>query len=433
MRILRSIHLGLIFAAATLLAACAQNNGVLPRSNASAGTNVFSPEQVLYRFLGGTDGSHPFDGLLDIAGDFYGTTQGAGSGGTGTVFKLSPSIRGYSETIVYAFRGGGMDGSGPLGSLIADKSGALYGLTFGGGPAYNGTAFKLTPSGGAYSESVIYFFRGGTDGSNPNGALTNDAAGNLYGTTTAGGANGAGTVFRLTPAGSGYSEEVLYSFKGGTDGTTPRAGLLAVGSNLLYGTTLNGGGTSCNFSGTTGCGTIFRLKLKGGHYVESIAYRFQGGSDGANPYGDLIADPTGAIYGTTGRGGNTGSACGSSGCGTVFKLTPAGRRFSESIIYRFKGGSDGLGPVAGLIRGSNGAFYGTTLLGGTTNAGTVFVLTPAKSDTYMEKVLYTFGSSGATDGAGPSGDLIFGSGGDLYSTTSTGGTSGNGTVFDVMP
>ncbi len=424
-----------VCAAAILIAGCdGHPSGISPMQtlNVANPTN-FSPEQILYRFLGGADGSNPFDGLLDVAGDFYGTTRGGEPGGFGTVFKLTPSLVGYAETVLYAFRGGSADGSGPLGGLIADKTGAFYGLTYGGGSGYYGTAFKLTPSGGGYSESIIYFFHG-TDGSNPNGTLISDASGRLYGTTTAGGADGFGTVFRLAPSGTGYSEAVLYSFKGGSDGATPRAQLLAAGSNLFYGTTLNGGGTSCNSSATAGCGTVFRLKLTASGATESIVYRFQAGSDGANPYGDLIADSKGGIYGTTGRGGNQGSACGTEGCGAVFRLTPARkRRFTESIIYRFKGGGDGLGPVAGLVASANGTFYGTTLLGGgAANAGTVFALTPVKSGGYTERVLYRFGANQA-DGASPSADLIFGGGNALYSTTSSGGTSSHGTVFSIVP
>jgi uncharacterized repeat protein (TIGR03803 family) len=291
-------------------------------------------------------------------GNLYGTTFAGGSyvcsGGCGTVFKLTPS---GTETVLYRFTGG--DGANPTAGLIADASGNLYGTTELGGGANGcsggcGTVFKLTPSG---TETVLYRFTGGSDGASPFAALIADGAGNLYGTTFFGGASGHGTVFKLTPSGT---ETVLYSFTGGSDGANPLAGLIADAAGNIYGMTNNGGAGSF--------GTVFKLIPSGNL---AVLHSFSGGSDGAFPgLGSLIADAAGNLYGMTVEGG--GSGCGAIGCGTVFKLTPSG---TETVLYRFTGGSDGAFPHAGLIAGliadAAGHLYGTTNGSGSGN-GTVF-------------------------------------------------------------
>jgi uncharacterized repeat protein (TIGR03803 family) len=315
------------------------------------------------------------------------------------------------------------------GGLIADASGALYGTTaFGGttgcaGSVGCGTVFKLTRTEAGYTESVLYSFLGGSDGAIPHAGLIADTTGALYGTTLQGG-SGNGTVFKLTPAGSGYTESVLYRFQGGNDGHTPVAGLIADKTGALYGTTLFGGST-CD------CGTVFKVTPAGSGYTETVLYRFQGGSDGNQPAAGLISDETGALYGTTRFGGGRG--------GTVFKMTPVGSGYSESVLYRFQGGSDGEGPVAGLIADDSGALYGTTEIGGGSSAcrvacGTVFKLTPAASG-YAEHILYRF--QGGNDGGRPSAPLIADRLGALYGTTATGGRGPCGyqcgTVFKLTP
>jgi uncharacterized repeat protein (TIGR03803 family) len=389
-------------------------------------------ETVLYSFSGGLDGAQPQAGLLaDASGALYGTAEvGGGSSDDGTVYKLTPSKSGYAETILHTFVGGNDDGAYPFGALVADTTGALYGSTLYGGPADNGTIYKLTPSGTTYVVSFLYGFNGGNDGANPLGALILDKHGALYGTTQNGGASGFGIVFKLTRSGSAYKRHILHVFRGGKDGATPRAKLLPSQSGALYGTTLNGGGAGCDFSGQAGCGIVYELLPSGRKYKEIVLYRFQGGKDGANPYGDLIADSNGVLYSTTGRGGGTG--CGGTGCGTVFKLTPnPSGTYTESVLYRFKGGNDGLGPTAGLVAGANGALYGTTILGGTANNGTVYVMTPSGPG-FKHSVLHRFEGS-PSDGSTSGADLIFGADGALYSTTQGGGNSGSGTVFRMTP
>jgi uncharacterized repeat protein (TIGR03803 family) len=260
-------------------------------------------ESVVYSFQGGSDGAYPSAGVIDEGGALYGTTPGGGGAGDGTVFKLTPSGSGYTESVLYSFQGGS-DGASPYAG-VTSKAGALYGTTFYGGLG-NGTVFKLKRSKRAYTESVLYSFRAGSDGANPYFAGVIDEAGALYGTTYRGGADNSGTVFELTPSGSSYTESVLYSFGSGTDGSAPVGGVVADKSGNLYGTT--------HLGGQTGNGAVFKLTRSASGYAESILYSFLGAPDGGVPYAGLI-DKAGALYGTTHAGGQTGN-------GTVFKLTP---------------------------------------------------------------------------------------------------------------
>ena len=233
-------------------------------------------------------------------------------------------------------------------------------------------------------ETVIYAFTGGSDGGNPSSNLLVDASGALYGTTTSGGntdcINGhtaCGVVFRLSPLGSTYVEQVLYRFRGGADGATPVQGLIRDKAGSLYGTTFYGGNSSC----FGGCGTVYKLTPQGSGYHETVLYRFGGGNDGKYAGAALIADRTGALYGTPVQGGDV--ACEAAGCGTVFELEPRGSTYTESILYRFHGGLDGMYPGTSLIIEKD-ALAGTTDAGGGSNAacssgcGTVFRLRGTK-------------------------------------------------------
>jgi len=433
-----------VCATAALLAGCGgPQSGFNPSDQAgnwSSPARVAAPqivrEKPIYSFLGGPDGSAPEAGLMaDATGTLYGTTsQGGGSNSAGTVFRLTSVGKRYKKTTLYTFLGFS-DGQDPLGALIEDGSGALYGTTYNGGiNNATGTVFKLTPAGSGYTKTTIYTFQGGSDGANPDGPLLADKSGALYGTTTAGGTSGDGTVFKLTPAGSAYTEQILYSFKGGQDGATPRTALL-MHDRVLYSTTLVGGGGPCALVGSpTGCGTVFALKPSHGRYEETVLYRFQGKKDGAYVYGGLAMDSRGALYGTTGDGGGDFRCRGGhgfKGCGTIFKLTRSGSGYAETILHRFTG-LDGLGPVAGLTPASGGRFYGTTLLGGTKNQGTAFVLMPVGRG-YKLIVRHNFQQNSENDGAGPSCTLIFGADGELFGTTEAGGVANNGTVFRLTP
>jgi uncharacterized repeat protein (TIGR03803 family) len=414
---------------------------VAPSSAASRMSPGASQETLLYAFQGGSAGRYPRGGLVaDHSGALYGVTgfgNGVGCGyACGTVFKLTPMESGYAWRLLYRFEGGA-DGSTPTAALIRDERGALYGTTSEGGtgPCQHGcgTVFKLTPTREGYAERILYRFRGGSDGLSPFSKLVAGRDGALYGTTDYGGSascsNGCGTVFKLTPSGSGYVERVIYRFQGGsTDGMLPVGDLIADEDGNLYGATIIGG----NPCGGGGCGLVFKLSRSKSGYTESILYRFQGGHDGAYPSGGLIADEQGALYGTTVMGGNS-----SFGFGTVFKLARAGSQYTETVLYAFRGGvGDGVFPHGSLIRDADGALYGTTTEGGHTShcaygCGVVFKLSPTASG-YSETIAHFFDGK-PNDGATPSGALLADTRGRLYGTTETGGALDDGTVFRLKP
>jgi uncharacterized repeat protein (TIGR03803 family) len=269
----------------------------------------------------------------------------------------------------------------------------------------------------AAADNVLHSFQGGTDGSYPQAGLTSDAAGNLYGTTFQGGTVGVGTVFELTPAGGGtWTEKVLYSFSG-ADGNGPFGGVIFDAAGNLYGTTIGGG--------TYLAGTAFELTpAGGGTWTEKGLWSFGNGTDGTSPAAGLIFDAAGNLYGTTQTGGTNGG-------GMVFELTPAGGgTWTEKVLYNFGNGTDGEQPAAGLIFDAAGNLYGTTAFGGTSSKGTVFELTPAGGGTWTEKVLFRFNVTG---GANPQAGLIFDAAGNLYGTTFGGGAYNLGTLFELTP
>jgi uncharacterized repeat protein (TIGR03803 family) len=376
---------------------------------------------VLHSFAGGADGAQPVAGLIrDAAGNLYGTTYvGGGSDacgyGCGTVFKLSPT---GTETVLHSFING-MDGSSPNG-LLRDAAGNLYGTANSGGADGAGVVFKLSSIG---TDAVLYTVTGGADGFEPNGPLIQDAVGNLYGTTNAGGSTTGtcrcGVVFELIRRNSGYDFKVLQNFTGGADGAIP-AGLVRDAAGNLYGTTSYGGGGSkvCT-DAPGGCGTVFKLSPTG---TKTILHRFTGGADGAHPAGNLIQDAAGNLYGTTEYGE-----------GVVFKLSPTGCTYT--ILYSFTGGADGAGPSSGVIRDAADNLYGTTLGGGAYGAGVVFKLSPTGTET----VLHSF--TGGPDGANPFAGLVPDTAGNLYGTTLYGGAAsstcafgnGCGVVFRLAP
>ncbi len=254
-------------------------------------------ETILHSFAGGSDGANPNAGLVaDTAGNFYGTTQYGGRGcdghGCGTVFRISPAS---VETVLYRFADG-EDGASPLGGVALDSSGSIYGTTWLGGIHSFGTVFCLSPSG---KERVLHSFAGGNDGANPMAAPVLDAAGNMYGTTSAGGPY-FGTVYMVDAAGN---ESILYRFTGGSDGAYPYSHLLVDASGNLYGTVSQ--------SGIANGGTVF--ELSGGSLT--VLYGFLGTSDGAVPMGGLISDTAGNLYGTAVQAGTYG-------WGSVFEVQP---------------------------------------------------------------------------------------------------------------
>jgi uncharacterized repeat protein (TIGR03803 family) len=378
--------------------------------SASYNIDVKWTESILVSF-NGANGDTPWAGLvIDGAGNLYGTTSLGGTNNTGTVFKISPS---GTESVLHSFAvPGETDGDGPYAGLVMDSAGNLYGTTAGGGTNGTGTVFKISPSG---AESVIYSFAapGGTGPLSPYFAsLLMDSAGNLYGTTASGGTNDTGTVFKLSASGT---ESVLHSFGpyNGTDGDAPDAGLVMDRDGNLYGTTTGGGPYQT--------GTVFKINTSG---AESVLYSFSyfGGPDGVRPYGGLIMDSDGTLYGTTNEGGTNKT-------GTVFKISASG---AESVLYSFgvPGGLDAYSPeFESLVMDGAGNLYGTTASGGTNNTGTVFKI----STSGVESVLYSFGSSSGTDGDSPYAGLIMDTAGNLYGTTRVGGAFGRGIVFKLSP
>jgi len=359
-------------------------------------------ETVLYSFTGQADGSNPYAGLIeDDSGNFYGTTAEGGAAGLGAVFKLAPD---GTETVLSSFAGA--DGSYPLGGLIMDKKGNLYGTTSDGGSGGDGTVFKVTAAG---VRTVLHSFTGSPDGVDPNAALIMDKSGNFYGTTERGGSKGQGTVFEITPAGA---ETVLYSFDA-AHGNFPAGALIMDEKGVLYSTTQEGGSMAC---GGGGCGTVFKLALKGTSWRETVLHAFQG-ADGVFPQAGLIMDKSGNLYGVTTASDN--------GNGLVFKVTPQG---DETTLWRFTGADDGAGPYAGLIMDKKGNLYGTTLLGGTGGLGTVFEVAPDGT----EKVLYSFNSAvNGVDGFEPYAGLIEDESGALYGAAYGGGAHASGAIFKI--
>jgi uncharacterized repeat protein (TIGR03803 family) len=346
-------------------------------------------ETVLYNFQGGADGDEVIGSLIfDTKGNLYGTTALGGGGtctyGCGTVFELvPPALAGgaWTKSTLYFFQGGATDGSYPEASLVLDRHGNLYGTTlYGGGPncaAYGcGTIFELTPPpqpGGAWTETVLHTFVGpsSTDGYCPSSNLILDAAGNLYGTTGFGGAYNNGAVFEVSAKGVPRKEKVIYSFIGAPDGASPSAGLTAGPNGSFYG--------SASGWGPENYGTIFQHTppaQAGGPWTETVLHGFTLQADGGVPYGGVILDSKGNLYGTTGVGGNYSCNAGfNDGCGVVFQLAPPaeqGAAWTETVLHSFTGGDDGIQPESTLIIGKFGLLYGTTETGGASGAGTVF-------------------------------------------------------------
>ncbi len=381
-------------------------------------------EQVLYSFQGGNDGAFPSSDLIaDAAGNLYGTTVYGGTGlctdsdgfviGCGTVFELvKPGKLGghWTELAIYSFQGvqqTSFDSAFPLAGLTFDAQGNLYGTTSGGASPYDlGMVFELSPpstTGGAWTKTTLYSFQGGTDGTSPRGQLVFDRQGRLYGTTSTGAPLAGGTVFRLTPpskAGSPWTETVLYDFAGGTDGQNP-AGIVFDSKGNIYGTTSGGGGFGI-----------------GDQYTNSW-----------------------------------------SGGGTAFELTPGdpGKPWNENLTFLFptcySNPSDGdycgpsTQPESKLIWDRSGNLYGTTQIGGAIDncndqkgiyligCGAVFQLVPPATSggAWTENVLYQFGGGSYIDGQFPLADLVLDAKGNLYGTASAGGSNSLGTVFELSP
>jgi hypothetical protein len=430
-------------------------------------------EKVLYSFQGIPDGAYPAGGVVfDQAGNLYGATTDGGANNCpgieqcGTVFQLqAPAKKGgsWTENLLYVFKGvNSNDGNTPVGGVIFDQAGNLYGTTaYGGsggcelfgGRVGCGTVYEMVPpkkKGGTWTETVLHSFQSGKDGYFPWGDLTFDKQGNLYGATQYGGGKGTtcdpfyqycGTVFELSPPktkGGKWAERVLHSFAGGPDGGNPNGGLAISSVREIYGTTDTGGdvdGMCHRGVGYDGCGTVFILRpplSKGSNWTEEALYRFKGRpNDGLGPNGGLVSGVGGVLYGTTIGGGTYED-------GVAFDLKQPVRNgvWKETLIHVFTGGSDGSSALAGLVSGYDGSLYGTAG-GSPSRGGLVFRMKPPerKGGRWIFEVLCDF--TGSPDGYDPT-QLTLGGSGAIFGTTLYGGVGkacdgGCGTAFTVSP
>jgi uncharacterized repeat protein (TIGR03803 family) len=376
---------------------------------------------VIYNFTDVNAGVNPYGGpTLDRVGNLYGTTYLGGQTGNGTVYKLSHSGSSWTYTTLYSFQGS--DGAGPgFGSLTFGPDGRPYGTAEGGGPFFIGVAFSVQPPAHAcltgncsWTDSILHNFGNGNDGAQPFNGVTFDAAGNFYGTTNLGGPGGLdgnGTVFEATRSGQTWTESVIYNFAGGTDAGNPVAGVSIDAAGNLYGTS--------SFGGAYANGAVYKLSRSGSSWTETVIYSFQGASDGAAPVGGVIPDQAGNLYGTTFFGGDNGG-------GTVYELSPSSGSWTLTTLYSFSGFS--AGPYNDLTFDANGNLYGATEGDGAFSKGSVFKLTHGDGGwTFTD--LYDF--TGGNDGGVPYGRLAVDSHGNIFGTTSIGGTGNQGVVFEV--
>jgi uncharacterized repeat protein (TIGR03803 family) len=383
---------------------------------------VSAQEKALYSF---SVGSGPEGALVaDSKGNLYGTTSFGGQFGNGAVFELSPPTqrgKSWTEKTLYSFDAAAGDLFEPIGPLVL-HNGKLYGTTYGGPSADPGGVFELSLSGSTWTETILHIFTGTlSDGWYPQYGVVFDSSGNLYGATYQGGSHEVGVIFQLVPGTGGiWTENILYSFTGLSDGGYPTGPVFMSKTGQLYGLA---GWNGKNFSGL-----VYELK-SGTPWTESVLYTFTGGTDGGGPSGPLTLDKAGNFYGVTGVGGL--------GNGVVFELSPSGSTWTESALYSFTGGSNGNKPFEGAIFDSTGSLYGTTSLGGSGSCssgfgcGAVFKLTPPTGGgSWTETTLYDF--TGGSDGGEPLASLILHKG-FLFGTSYVGGTSNGGVVFQVKP
>jgi uncharacterized repeat protein (TIGR03803 family) len=398
-----------------ILALCA-----LAGFTAMTATPAGAQFKIIYAFdsYQGTSaaGFTPIGGVIfDGAGNLYGTNASSGTHGGGAVFELTPSgAGGWTLKVLFNFN----LGDAPDGSLVMDGAGNLYGTTIRGGSSGCGTVFELTPgSGGGWTEKLLRTFNCYPDGQFPEGGVVLDAAGNVYGTTNFGGTSNYGIVYELKKGTSGnWAEKILHSFGvSGSDGVRPLGSLIFDAAGNLYGTTDEGG---------YGNGTVYEVEKSG---AEKVLYIFEDGLDGAYPLSGVTFDSAGNLYGTTNAGGSIMN-------GAVFEMTRSGNEWSETPLYTFSNGAnEGLEPNGPVVLDSAGNVYAETVGGsGRTRCGSVFELTPsAGGGNWTEIQIVSFFNS--ILGESPEGGLVFDSSGNLYGTAEYGGPGSGGIVFEVTP
>jgi uncharacterized repeat protein (TIGR03803 family) len=378
-------------------------------------------EKILYSFVGFTDGGNPQPGLvLDSKGNLYGTTLNGGANFEGTVFEVTPNSNGtWTEQVIHSFSGftGTGDGALPFGGLILDAQGNLYGTTNAGGLNGGGTVFELSPGlNGAWTETILYAFAGGSDGFAPFAGVVFDSAGNLYGTTERGGTAGVGpntgfgVVFELSPGANGtWAKKNLHIFSGADDGAIPGSNLVVDSLGNLYGVAQTGGANDY--------GVVFQLAPQpDGSWVEHVIHPFSGGADGMSSYGGAAVDKAGNIF--------------VEAYFSVLEFSPSsGGGWTKKNLHNFTGGADGAGAAGGLILDSSGNIYGMTNYGGH-HHGAVFELTRGSQGNWTEEILHNF--EGGSDGDFPEFNyLTLDPKGNVHGTTQNGGSSNSGIVFEL--
>lgn len=350
-----------------------------------------------------------------------------------------------SGKVIYTFQGGA-DGSEPYSDLTLDASGNLYGTTFSGGTGCNGygcgTVYELVRGKNSWQHQVLYSFTDNPDGAEPQSGVVFDSSGNLYGATEAGGNLGCGVVYKLAPnSQGGWTESVLYSFTCLSSGAFPRSDLVFDNQGNLYGTTYGGatgtGFCGGQFSGFSGCGTVFRLSPNSdGSWTETAIYNFQGAPDAAIPYGALVPDGKGGFYGASEYGGSGGCSTGHGdfdppdGCSAVYELTPSGAGWTETVIYSFfRGRGFARNPSGGFVVGGPNLLFGSSWSGGN-GLGTLFRLDQS-GKVWTQSILHRF--YGNPDGRTPVGRLAKGPQDTWIGVTNSGGANRYGTVFAVEP
>jgi len=355
--------------------------------------------------------------VADSAGNLYGATvMGSTANDTcgnycGTVFELTPNGSGWSAATIYNFTGT-TDGASPSTGLVFDTKGNLYGAT-------STTIYRLSPAtGGGWTETTLYTFSGKSDGAFPTGPLAVDAAGNVYGTTDLGGsfagscsAPGCGVAFKLSPKADGsWTETVLHTFTGGSDGAYPVGGLTFVGQKL-YGATGEGGTLSQCFA--VGCGVVFELVPSSTGWREFVLHSFSGGSDGSNPFGTLVADSAGNLFGTAGK--------------VAFELSNSSGVWEETVLHRFRGDAVGF-PAGGVVLDAAGNIFGESDSAYCQSfinfCGAVYEL--SKSGGWNASAHYRFGNN-------PSGDLLLDAAGNIFGIDNGPSETGNSGVFEITP
>lgn len=381
---------------------------------------------VLHAFAGGTDGAYPTSPLLDRSGNLFSVTESGGSltscspYGCGAVYELSLKNGHWKENVLYSFSAAPYPD--PVGAVALDSHGNVYGTQSGDGdPSCNcGAVYQLTRSGGIWTENILHNFVGGnsgnSDGAYPYSGLVQDAAGNLYGSTQTGGTRTYGTIFELSPNSDGtWAYSVIYEFGNYPDAAGPYGPLMVDSSGNLYGTTVGGG--------EYGNGAVFKLSNSGGTWADTVLYNFTL-DYGMTPYPYGVAmDAAGNLYGTTLNGGPYA-------VGSIYKLTPAVGFWNRTVLHTFTGGSDGAYPYGTLAIDASGALYGGTNYGGSFGYGNIYKLV-ATNGKWSESILHAF--TNGSDGAHSITGVILDPQGNVYGTAIQGGAYGFGVVFEITP